>query len=418
MRTPSPPRPTRKAIWIHLGLWAFIALVLVIFHRVLLPFGGAILIAYLAAPLVDRLAAVGEGKLRMPRGVSRGLSVVAIYAAFLLLVYGFSVLALPQLYRESARLTAEARELTAQLTPQRVAELSRAAEQWLSSHGIPVSLADEGDLDTTAAAPEAAGLAAGADESLGGAKLQLDLDRMLRQGIAGASEWLRTHIVELVNLSQKLVAKLLGGVFIFFFMLMVAAFVLVDTESILRFVRSLAPAAWRPSFDSLLESIDEKLSGVVRGQIVICLVNGVLTLIGLLIFQVKFAFVLATIATVLSFIPIFGTVISTIPIVLVGLTQSFSTAVAALLWILGIHAVEAYLLNPKIMGSAAKIHPALVAFSILAGERTFGFVGALFAVPVASIVIATFEHLRRQAEGPREVEPAGASEAEALATEG
>lgn len=418
MRTPSPPRPTRKAIWIHLGLWAFIALVLVIFHRVLLPFGGAILIAYLAAPLVDRLAAVGEGKLRMPRGVSRGLSVVTIYAAFLLLVYGFSVLALPQLYRESARLTAEARELTAQLTPQRVAELSRAAEQWLSSHGIPVSLADEGDLDTTAAAPEAAGLAAGADESLGGAKLQLDLDRMLRQGIAGASEWLRTHIVELVNLSQKLVAKLLGGVFIFFFMLMVAAFVLVDTESILRFVRSLAPAAWRPSFDSLLESIDEKLSGVVRGQIVICLVNGVLTLIGLLIFQVKFAFVLATIATVLSFIPIFGTVISTIPIVLVGLTQSFSTAVAALLWILGIHAVEAYLLNPKIMGSAAKIHPALVAFSILAGERTFGFVGALFAVPVASIVIATFEHLRRQAEGPREVEPAGASEAEALATEG
>jgi predicted PurR-regulated permease PerM len=288
--------------------------------------------------------------------------------------------------------------LTAQLTPQRVAELSRAAERWLSTHGIPVSFGDDGSVDAVVTSQEAAGLAAGADESLGGARLQLDLERMLREGISTASEWLRTHVVELVNYSQKLVAKLLGGVFMFFFMLMVAAFVLVDTGAILAFLRSLAPRAWRPSHDALLAAVDEKLAGVVRGQILICLVNGVLTLTGLLIFQVKFAFVLASIATVLSFIPIFGTVISTIPIVLVGLTQSFSTAVAALLWILGIHAVEAYLLNPKILGTSAKIHPAMVAFSILAGERTFGFVGALFAVPVASIMIATFEHVRRQAE--------------------
>src|SRR5690606_33113977 len=90
--------------------------------------------------------------------------------------------------------------------------------------------------------------------------------------------------------------------------------------------------------------------------------------------------------------------VSTIPIVLVGLSQSFSTGVAALAWILGIHALEAYLLNPKILGTAAKIHPALVAFALLAGERTFGFVGALFAVPVASILLAVFGHFKAQAD--------------------
>lgn len=394
---------------IYVGLWLSILLLLVVFRKVLLPFGGALLIAYIVAPLVDRLSALRLGRIRIPRGGA----VVAIYGGFLLLVYGFSVLALPQLYRETARLTSEVRRFAGNLTPQRVSDLSKMAEGWLSAHGIPVSLAEDDPADSVPANPEASRLAEGADESLGGARLHLDLDRMLRDGIANASLWLRAHVMELVNLSQRLVAGFLGGVFIFFFMLMVAAFVLVDTEGIRRFLRSLAPTPWRPALHTLLEGIDEKLAGVVRGQIVICLVNGVLTLVGLLIFDVNFAFVLATIATVLSFIPIFGTVISTIPIVLVGLTQSFSTALAALLWILGIHAVEAYLLNPKILGTSAKIHPALVAFSILAGERTFGFTGALFAVPVASIAIAAFEHFQRHADA---LPPEGGEEAAPSAT--
>src|SRR5690606_28166052 len=101
----------------------------------------------------------------------------------------------------------------------------------------------------------------------------------------------------LVDLSQKLVSKLVGGIFMFFFMLMVAAFLLIDSDRTLAFVRTLAPPSWRNSFSELLGRIDTKLAGAVRGQMLICVVNGALTLIGLLLFQVKFAFVLATIAT-------------------------------------------------------------------------------------------------------------------------
>lgn len=402
MNAPPPPSPRQRSKWIYLGLWASIALVLVVFHNVLVPFGGALLIAYVTAPLVDRLSALRVGKRHIPRGAAIG----GIFGALLLLLYGFSLLALPQLYHETTRLSLEVRELAASLTPQRIAEFSQEAQRWLADRGIPVSLTDS--AQTTPVTPEASELAEGADESLGGARLVVDLDQTLRDTIASGSEWLRNHVLELVDLSHKLVSKLFGGVFMFFFMLMVAAFVLIDSDRTMGFVRSLAPRAWRPSLAQLLERIDVKLAGAVRGQMVICLVNGALTLIGLLLFGVKFAFVLACIATVLTFIPIFGTVISTIPIVLVALTQSFSTAVAALLWILGIHAVEAYLLNPKILGSSAKIHPAIISFAILAGQRTFGFAGALFAVPVASILLATFEHFRTKAravEGEPQLEP-------------
>jgi predicted PurR-regulated permease PerM len=68
-----------------------------------------------------------------------------------------------------------------------------------------------------------------------------------------------------------------------------------------------------------------------------------------------------------------------------------------LLWILGIHQVEANLLNPKIIGVAAKLHPVLVIFSLLVGEHFYGIWGALLAVPTLSLLQSLFNHFRFEA---------------------
>lgn len=178
--------------------------------------------------------------------------------------------------------------------------------------------------------------------------------------------------------------------------LMLAAYIILTRERILGFFESLVRPRSRPSWNALNERIDRGLAGVVRGQLVICLVNGVLSAIGFAFVGLKYWPVLALIATVLSLIPIFGSIISTIPAVLLGLTQSFGTALFVLVWIIGIHQIEANVLNPKIMGDAANIHPVLVIFSLLVGEHFFGVVGALLAVPVMSIGQSVFIHVRRQ----------------------
>ena len=69
-------------------------------------------------------------------------------------------------------------------------------------------------------------------------------------------------------------------------------------------------------------------------------------------------------------------------------------------WILLIHFLEANFLNPKIMGHASKIHPVVIIFALLAGEHAYGIVGALLAVPAASIVQSMFKFyvIDRQAE--------------------
>jgi len=110
----------------------------------------------------------------------------------------------------------------------------------------------------------------------------------------------------------------------------------------------------------------------------------------------------------MSLIPIFGSILSSVPIVLVALVSGAEgidvfRGVAMTLWIIGIHFIEANVLNPKIIGTAAKIHPVLVIFSLFLGEHAYGLVGALLAVPVLSAISVVFMYLYRKAwkEGPR-----------------
>merc|ERR1712039_434836 len=94
---------------------------------------------------------------------------------------------------------------------------------------------------------------------------------------------------------------------------------------------------------------------VVIGQVLICFINALLTLAGLLFLNINYSFLLSSLAGLLSFIPIFGSIISTVPIIVVAVTSSLTTAICAIIWILFIHSLEANLLNPKIIGSLSKL---------------------------------------------------------------
>jgi len=377
MSNDDPSTLARRRLLILGGLWATVLVVLIAFRSVVLPFAGAALIAYLLAPLVDRISQVKIRKRAIPRWVA----IISIYVAFFLVTYLVSLLVMPQLLGEIARISGDAAELA---KPENVREYAVRVEQWLAEHGINVALSSR--------PPEGEDLA-----------LSVDLEALLREGAHNLSAFLGENLGNIVNITRQVVGGLLGGVFMLFLVLMVAAFISIDAAGIRVYIRSLIPPEYTGDVRKLVGRIDRSLSGVVRGQITICLVNGVLTFIGLILLGVKFSFLLATLATLLSLVPIFGSIISSVPIVAIALSQGWKTGLLSLAWILGIHALEAYFLNPKIMGSAARIHPLIVAFSLIAGERTYGLVGALFAVPVAAVVVAVFDFLRLKAHGEEPV---------------
>lgn len=387
METQAPPlsRSLRRRAVLLGSLWLTLVLLALVFRSTLLPLVGAALIAYLVAPLVRRL----ERRTVPGRSPPRAVAILLIYAAFFGVVYLFAVAIVPQLYRELTRMSGHAVAFAQSLNPERIQKMAQDTEEWFAQRGIPVALSERALEGTDADSESGAGPTW---------SVQVDLERLMRNLAGRFSGLVRDNVGNLVEVTRSVLTGVFAGVFTFFMMLFLAAYLSIDAVAIRAYVWTLVPPEWFADVRGLAERIDRSLAGVVRGQVIICLVNGTLTLVGLVLFGVKFAFLLATIASLFSLIPIFGTIISSVPIVAVGLSQSWRTGLAMLLWIIGIHALEAYVLNPKIMGSAARIHPVVVVLALLAGERSYGLAGALVAVPVAAVLVACFDFVRQRAQ--------------------
>jgi predicted PurR-regulated permease PerM len=373
---PSPPiwrRPRAQLYALTALVWLVVALVLVAAWDALLPFVLAALAAYVIDPLIARLTRVRLGDLAVPRWGA----VLVVYLVLASGVYLLAVSIVPQIYREAVRGLLELREFLVSATPEKIEGWARSVDAFMQRYGIPVDVLP-GEAHT-------------------GARLHVDVAAGLADALRAASVAARGRLGDVVTLSRTLLTGTLASVFFVVLLFMLTAFMSMDAPRLVRFSESIVPAAWRPDLARLVHAIDTGLAGVVRGQLTIMLINGVLTLAGLLILRIPFAFALSALATVLYVVPIFGTILSSIPIVLLALAGGGTgKALLALSWILVIHSLEAYVLNPKIMGDAARIHPVLILLALVIGERSHGIVGALLAVPVASVVVAVFRFLQRK----------------------
>jgi predicted PurR-regulated permease PerM len=411
-------RDARRRHTIFLAVSGAIAVgVLVLAHSVLLPFVLALVIAYLLTPLVAWVES---------RKVSRAAAIILVYVAVLGSLGIFIRFTAPRVGQELASLRRELPALSHTVKTRWVPDV----QQRLRNAGFgPEARAPEHTATPTpseeAAAKDPAGTIVARPRPDGAFGIELngplsvtpakgggytieplretreggfDLDRMVAEAAGKSLLYAQHNALEIVKIGRDIVTGVSRFIFVFGITLMLAAYMMLTRERIMAFFVSLVRPSARVSFGELLSRIDRGLSGVVRGQLIICLVNGVLSAVGFAIVGLKYWPVLALIATVLSLIPIFGSIISAIPAVALGLTQSVGTAAFVLVWIIGIHQLEANFLNPKIMGDAAKIHPVLVVISLLVGEHFFHTMGALLAVPCMSIAQSVFTHIRARVQ--------------------
>jgi predicted PurR-regulated permease PerM len=402
------------------GFALFCLAIVIIFRAVVLPFLFALLVAYILAPAVGWLSS----RRIAGRAVPRFAAVLGCYTVVLGVMVLFFTYFLPRLSGDFARLFREAPQMFRKVKEEYVPRAGQFIDQYLGAGE------DAENAPAAAEGPEGPRSQARV-RNLGNGQFQVDLEgvelevrpfgqgyliapyvpepvepggrweRGLKQWVEGLVRSSETQMREAIVLGQRFVAGTLKAVATFILVLMVAAFILVDIDRLKSFFRSLVPDPYHGDFDVVLEGIDRGLSGVIRGQLVICALNGFLTWIGLALFHVKYPLLLAAIAATMSLIPIFGSILSSVPIVAIAMVSrpggiELWNGLGVLGWIVLIHLTEANFFNPKILGSAAKIHPVLVVFALLAGEQTYGLVGALFAVPVASIVQTLFVFFRRR----------------------
>jgi predicted PurR-regulated permease PerM len=412
--------------------------VLAIARAVLLPFLLAIVVAYVLSPVVEG----AERRRPFGRQLPRWLIVVLLYVGLIggtVTVIAFSVprLAseLTRLAREVPRVAAQARDEWIPVIEERVREVSVRylgpldAQSAQSAHPGPNDLRvqekpSETDADRDVGAIQIRQRNGNYEVVLPPHGIRIvpegensyritasrprnqdrDLVATLNEMLGNVTQSTQNSAVWLFNAAKAAALSLSRGIFGLVMTLMISAYMLITSDRIFDFFRSLYRPTKRHEFDDLVRRLDRGLAGVVRGQLIICLVNGVLSGIGFGLLGLKYWTFLTLVATIMSIVPIFGSILSTVPAVIVALPQGPGLALLVLVWVVAIHQLEANFLNPKIMGDAARVHPVLVVFALLAGEHLAGIVGALLAVPTLSIVQTLFFQLRERFLGvPRPI---------------
>lgn len=423
--------------FVLLLLAIIVVLALYFFRQVVLPFGVAAFLAYLIAPIIEKLSSMKvRGHL-----VHRALSIIIVYTVALSIITLTGFYLIPKLSTEVNRLVRELPTILRNLEETVVQPMDTRINSWLAEfvsipkigekstlplpdhkqHGESTDKGETGETGPVIA-QNGNGAITKLVEDYTYVVRRLDEDQfevIPRKRVKGLPEeevknfdfnrqigtvfgQFRSHFesnfVELLRTSRTYVLGVLGSFFTTFLVLMISAFILIDPHRMIDFLCSLVPDRHHGAFDRLIAALDRGLSGVVRGQVLICLINGSLTGIGIAIIGVPFVFSLTLIATVFSLIPIFGVLISTIPIILIALTVSFSTALLALAWVLVIHFIEGNFLNPKVLGASSKIHPVFIIFALVVGQYMGGIMGALLAVPAFSLLQNSFLFLKGLAE--------------------
>jgi len=180
---------------------------------------------------------------------------------------------------------------------------------------------------------------------------------------------------------------------VFLFLSIIFSFILVkDWRKIVNRMNELETSRIRTFYLGAmphLVAFADILGKALRAQAIIAAWNTILTAAGLWFFNVPNIALLSTVVFFCGFIPILGTFLSSVPILLFGAQiGGFPLMLKLVALIAVVHAFEAYVLNPKITSNILHIHPILVLILLLLGERFFGIWGMVVGVPIGYYIIS------------------------------
>jgi len=229
-------------------------------------------------------------------------------------------------------------------------------------------------------------------------------ERLARQARSRAQdyEWVR----QFVDPSQLLppVSSVIGRVTNVFrgtLTILVNAFIILfigiygaaAPQTYLNGVVQLIPPSSRPRAREVLYAIGRALRWWLTGRLIMMVIVGVLTALGLQLVGIPSPIALGLVAGIFSFVPYLGPVLSVLPAVLVASVLGV-TEVLYVLFVYGtIQLLESYLIAPLVQQQAVHIPPAAVITAQFIGGIGAGAVGVLLATPLTIVVIVLVQTL-------------------------
>ncbi len=149
-------------------------------------------------------------------------------------------------------------------------------------------------------------------------------------------------------------------------------------------------------FSKVTGTISKQIGQYLIVKVAISGVTGILVWAALSVIKVEFALTWAALAFFLNFIPSIGSILASIPPILLAVVQFYPNgwmAVLVAVVLLIIQMTMGNIVEPKIMGDNLNLSPVVILLSLVFFGWLWGIVGALLSVPIAAAIKIVCENI-------------------------
>jgi len=343
------PVQRRKRLVLAVALFVLLGAILWAVRNVLGPFVLGLALAYLLAPVIHPIERFWRWlglrrRLKFVGSLARPLSILTTYLLVLALLAGFFALVVPVVIDQARTLWAVRETIVEQLE-----RLGRGIFDEYQKLPLEVRLQVESSLD----------------------RLGDLIGKALQQAAQGT----------VVAISYT-ISLVLGIAIIPFW----TFYLLNDSHELGQAALNMVPLQLREDLLSVLKLMDTVFGAYLRGQLLLGVIIGVLSAIGLSIIGINFALVLGVVAGICELIPNIGPILGAIPALVVAMAQDPTKALITAIFAIAIQQLENLFLTPRVLGKSVQLHPVLVMVVLVIGSELGGVVG-LFLAPLATAVL-------------------------------
>ncbi len=383
---------------VAVGLVWLTSQVLGFLQPILIPFAVAAVMAYLLDPVVSRIVSWGT---------TRNRAVLAVFAAVALASAGILVWVVPAISHQTANLARKVPRYTQQVTTL----LINAAKDVQQKTGLPLFplLAPEEETAAEKAVeigPTPEPPAEKATTPKPAAAAPADADAALDWQKLVSGDWVRTSLPAVLRSTGTFIKTSVGGflgVFGFLLSMIIVPvylyYFLIESRTIAESWGDYLPlraSALKDEVVSVLSEINGYLIAFFRGQLLVSLINGTATGIGLMIVGLDFGLLIGLLLCILGIIPYLGIIICWIPAVIIASVQGgagtwipghpwwiFAVVVTGIFVV--VQQIDGLFITPKIVGESVGLHPMTVIVSVFVWTLLMGgLLGAILAVPMTA----------------------------------
>lgn len=207
-----------------------------------------------------------------------------------------------------------------------------------------------------------------------------NIDQYFKQGL----DWL----IQRLGSVFSGFAKIMASSFVF---LIALYYLLKDGHKLKTSIIALSPLSDADD-EAISKKLEMAINSVIRGSLLIALIQGAMTMIGFTIFGVPNAVLWGSVAAVAALIPGIGTALVLIPaIAFLFLQGETFYGIGLVAWGMGAVGLIDNFLGPKLVGRGIHLHPLIILLSVFGGLAFFGPIGFLLGPLTATLLFALLD---------------------------